>query len=195
MRIGLSAASAGGSLVFVGCRGRLGKSGAQRLVEAGQAFTVLGADGDRIAESKRVGIKRARFAGAPLALVGDHNRGLAGFAHEIGEAAIRRRRAGARIDQEQHGVRLRHGGRGLRLHLAGKALAGGVLKARGIDDAKRQIAELPLAFPPVARHAGLIVDKRPPRSDEAVEQRRFPDIGPTDDGDRERHKAICERTA
>ena len=77
---------------------------AHRVVEIGQALAVLGRDRDRIAEAELIGFERAGLAGPALALVGDHDHRLAGAAHEIGECAVDRRQARARIDQEQDRV-------------------------------------------------------------------------------------------
>ena len=81
-------------------------------------------------------------------------------AHQIGEGAIGRRHAGARVDQKQHGIGLRHRRRGLRLHPRRKAFALGVFEAGGIDHLEGKIAEPGLAFAAVARDARLIVDQR-----------------------------------
>ena len=166
---------------------RLGQRRAQRIVKIGQALAMLGADRDRFAEAERIGFERARSAGPALALVGDQDRRLAGLAHEIGKGAILRRRAGARIDKKKHRIGLRDRGRRLRLHSRRQAFAFGVFEAGGIDRFEGQIAELGLAFAPVARHARLIVDQREAAADKPVEQRRFADIGPADNGDGEGH--------
>ena len=44
------------------------------------------------------------------------------------------------------------------------------------------------ALAPVARDAGLVVDQRELLPDQTIEQRRFADIGPADNGNREGHK-------
>ena len=108
-------------------------------------------------------------------------------AHQIGEGAIGRRRAVARIDDKQHGVRLRHRRRGLRLHPRRKRLALGVFEAGGVDHLEGKIAEPGLAFAAVARHARLVVDQREAAPNETVEQGRFADIRPADNGDGEGH--------
>ena len=148
---------------------------------------MLGADGHRLAKTERIGFQRARCAGAALALVGDQDRRLAGAAHQIGESAIGRRRAIARIDQKEHDIGLRQGRSRLRLHPPRKGFALGVFEACGIDHLERKIAEPALAFAAVARHAGLIVDQRQPPPDQAVEQGRFADIRTADNGDGESH--------
>ena len=52
---------------------------------------------------------------------------------------------------------------------------------------KRQIAEPSLAFPAIARDARLVIDQRAARPDEPIEERRFADIGPADNGNGEGH--------
>src|SRR5262245_66235324 len=81
-------------------RGGFGQRRAQPRIEIGETLAVFGRDGDRLAEAKLVGLEHAGLAGAALALVGDENRGLARFAHKIGERAVGRRRPRARVDQE-----------------------------------------------------------------------------------------------
>ncbi len=186
MRIGCRSGAAS-ACVVVDFRRRLGQRRTQRVVKVGQALAMLGADRDRFAEAERIGFERARLAGAALAFVGDEDRGLARLAHQIGEGAIGRRRAGARIDEKQHGIRLRHRRRGLRLHSPREAFALGIFEAGGIDHLERKIAEPGFALPPVARHARLVVDQRQAAADQPVEQRRFADIRPADNGDSEGH--------
>ena len=114
-------------------------------------------------------------------------RRLAGFAHQLGEIAVDRRRTGARIDHEEDGVGLRHRGLGLRPHAAGEAFGRGFLEARGIDHSEIEIAEPAFALAAVARHARPVVDQRDAPADQPVEQRRFADIGAADNGDGEAH--------
>ena len=151
---------------------------------------MLGADGDRVAEPQRIGFERPGAAGAPLALIGHEDGGLAGSAHQVGKGPIGPRRAGARINKKEHGIGLRDGRRRLRLHPSGEALAVGIREPGRIDHLKRKVTKPSLAFPPIARDARPIVDEREARAHEAVEQGRFADIGPTDDGDGEGHDAI-----
>ena len=151
---------------------------------------MLRADRHRIAQSERVAFERARFAGAAFALVGDQNCRLAGFAHKIREGPIGRGRTGTRIDQKQDHVRLRHCRCGLRLHLSCKTLGSRTLETGRVDHPKRKIAKPSLALPPIARDARLVIDKRAPRPDQTVEERRFADIGPADNGNREGHGSL-----
>ena len=64
------------------------------------------------------------------------------------------------------------------------------VEASAVDHPKRKIAKPALAFPPIARDAGLIVDERAARPDQTVEERRFADIGPADNGNREGHGGL-----
>src|SRR6202035_1852263 len=65
-----------------------------------------------------------------------------------------------------------------------------LVEARGVDDGEFEIAETPLSLPAIARDAGFVIDQRKLLPDQPVEQRRFSDIGPADDGNREGHKPI-----
>ena len=120
-------------------------------------------------------------------LVGHHDHRLAGAAHQIGEGAVVRHRAGLGIEHEEHRVRLLDRLFGLRQHPPGEAFGMGVLEARGVDDGEVEIAEPRLPLAAVARHARPVVDQSEPLADQPVEQRGLADIRPPDDGDGEAH--------
>ena len=109
-------------------------------------------------------------------------------AHEIGEGAVDRRQAGARIDQEEDRIGRGDRGFGLRPHAAGQALGRRLLEAGGVDHREGEIAEPRLALAAVAGDARPVVDQREPLADQPVEQRRLADIRPADDGDGEAHE-------
>jgi len=94
-----------------------------------------------------------------------------------------------RVDEEEHGVR--GGNCGLRLpeHAAGEALRDGLFEARRIDDGKREIAKPCFAFASIPRHSRHMVDEGQSPADQAVEERRFADVGASDNGKREAHGA------
>ena len=75
----------------------------------------------------------------------------------------------------------------LAAHAAAQRFRSGFFKPRGIDDREIKIAKPRVAFAAVARDAGLIVDKRKPPPDQAVEQGRLADIGTADNGERKTH--------
>ena len=148
---------------------------------------MLGRDRDRLAEPKLVGFEHAGPSCPALALVGDHDGGLARSAHEIGKNSIFRHRACARIDQEQYRIGGGKRGLGLLLHARGQAFGRGLLEARRVDHGEVEIAEPRAALPPIAGDAGAVIDQCKAFADEAVEQRRLADIRPADNGDREAH--------
>ena len=170
--------------------GRLRQRRAQRVIKIGEALIVLGRQRDRLAEAEFVRFKPARFAGGAFHLVGDQHGRLAGLAHDGGEGAVDRRRPGARIDHEEHRVGLRDRGLGLRPHAAGETVGRRLFEPGGIDDGEVEIAQPALACAPVARDARLVVDQRQAPADQPVEECRFADIGPADNGDGETHETI-----
>ena len=167
--------------------GVLGQRRAQRVVEIGQAFVVLGRNRDRVAEAERIGVQPPALAGGAFHLVGDQHGRLAGLAHQLGEHAVDPGRTGARVDHEEDRVGLPDRGLGLRPHAAGEAFGRGLLEPGGIDHGEIEVAEPALAFAAVARHARPVVDQRHAPADQPVEQGRLADIGAADDGDGEAH--------
>ena len=123
------------------------------------------------------------FGGAAFGLVGDddHRRGF--DPEPAADLLVERGQAFARIDQEQSRVGVAHRGLGLLAHSAGKRLRVLVLEARGVDHPELESEQVRLALAPVAGDAGAVVDQRQALADEPVEQRRFADVGPADDGD------------
>ena len=174
-------------VLLLGRRGEFRQGRADRVVEIRQTFAVLGRNRNRIAKAELIGLNGV-LSGTQLALVGDDDDGLAGAPHHIGELPVDRRQAGTHIHQEQHRVGALDRGGGLLHHAADKSIRSAFVEARGVDHRKRKIAETPLPFAAVARHAGTVVDQREPHADEAIEQRRFADIRPPDDRESEAHK-------
>src|SRR5205823_9243945 len=78
-------------------------------------------------------------------------------------------------------------GFGLFLHPRLQRAFGALVEASGIGDGELAIAEPPVALAAVAGDAGFVIDQHKLLPDQPVEQRRFSDIGPADDGDREGH--------
>ena len=141
-----------------------------------------------LAEPERIGLHCAGIAMLALALVGEQQHRLVGAPREVGKGAIARHQAGPRIDHEHQRVREFDGGFGLLLHPRGQRALLAFIKAGSVDHGKFEVAKPRFAFPAVARHARLVIDQRKLLSDQAVEQGRLADIGPADDGDRERHE-------
>src|SRR6202008_547217 len=76
---------------------------------------------------------------------------------------------------------------GLRPHAAAERFGRRLLEPGRIDQAKFEIGDAAFALAAVAGDAGRVVDQRQWPSGEPVEQRRFADIRPPDDRDRETH--------
>ena len=123
-----------------------------------------------------------------LALVGDQHHRLVGAAGEIGEGAVVRREACAGVEHEHQRVGEFDRGFGLLLHPRRQRALGALVETGGIDDGEFEIAETSLALAAVAGDAGFVIDQRELLPDQPVEQGRFSDVGPADDGNRERHK-------
>ena len=113
-----------------------------------------------IAEPECVGFHRADLAVLALGLVGDQHHRLVGAAGEIGKGAVVRRQSDARVDHEHQRVRQPDRGLGLLLHPRGQRTFGALVEAGGVDDGEFEIAEMPLAFAAIARHAGFVIDQR-----------------------------------
>ena len=186
-RIGRTASGVSSTGVGSGFPVTSGKRLAERLEQIDQPLAVLGRDADRIAETELIGFHHPGAAAFALGLVGHHDHGLAGAAHQIGEGAVLRHRAGLGVEHEEHRVGLLDGHLGLRQHAAGEALGAGILEAGGVDDGEVQIAEAGLPLPPVAGDARPVVDQRHAPADQPVEQRGLADVRPPDDGDGEAH--------
>jgi hypothetical protein len=92
------------------------------------------------------------------------------------------------VDHEHQRVGKGNRDFGLFLHPRGQRALGALVEAGGIDEGEFEIAQTPFALAAVAGDAGLVIDQRQLLSDQPIEQRRFSDIGPADNGNRERHK-------
>ena len=167
--------------------GRIGKRRAQRLVEIGEALAVLGRDRDRLAEPELVGLEHAGPRCPALALVGDQDRRLARAAHEIGKRAVGRQRP-ARAS--------------IRNRIASApAIAASVcscmrpLRLSGAASSRPAVSMTANARSPSCARPSRRSRVTPGRSstsarrraDEAIEQRRLADVGPSDNGDGEAH--------
>ncbi len=72
----------------------------QRGIELAHPLTMLGGDGDHVAEAQPVGLEYARLAGFALGLVSGNDHGRAAPAQNIGEDLVRGRDPRPRIDQK-----------------------------------------------------------------------------------------------
>lgn len=144
---------------------------------------MFGRNRQRIAEAEAVGLAQSADPGAAFAFVGQQDHRAAPAAQPVGEMIVHRRDAGAAVDDEQHGSGFLHRRLGLQPHAAGDGLAIGIFQAGRIDGGEFEIAEMCGTLAAVAGDTGRVVDNGQPSSDQAIEQRRFADIRPADNGD------------
>jgi hypothetical protein len=156
---------------------------AQRLIQIGESVAMLRSLWHRIAKAEAERIICAGHSLFAFRLVGDQHDRFSGFADDVGEMLVFRRDARPRIDDEKNSVGIVDRGDGLGCHARGKRAFVGGFQARGIDGGKFKIADLCLAFAAVARHAGLIVDKRDTLADQPVKERGLADVRTADNGD------------
>jgi hypothetical protein len=147
-------------------------------------------DGDGIAEAELVEIRHVLFASVGIDLVRDEERPVAEPADDVRDRSVLRGQAVGDVDHEHDDVglgrrRLRHVG-----DLARELAFGRQLEAAGVDDVERTSSPFRRVQDLVARDAGALLDDRLAASDDAVHERRLPDVRTPDDRDhRRRHDA------
>ena len=144
---------------------------------------MFGADRDRLVKAKLIGFEQPRFGGFAFGLVGDQHNRRRRAAQPARNFMVERGHTRARINHEQGDIGMIDCGLRLHPHPPRQGRRIFIFKPCGVDDAEIHAEEARIAFPPVARHAGLVIDQRQPFTDQPVEQRRFADIGAPDNGD------------
>ena len=109
------------------------------------------------------------------------------LAQAVGEDAVQRGHALARVHHEQDQFGVFQRGLGLLAHPSLEAFVGDVLVAGGVDQRQVHVANHAVRIAAVAGHAGAIIDQRQALADKAVEQGRLAHIGAADDGDLQSH--------
>src|SRR6266540_1339671 len=140
--------------------------------------------GDRIgiAEAELVELRGLRLTAPGVRLVRNKDDRLAAPAKLIRDVVLDGEDAGLRVDDEEDHVGFSDRGLGLtpygRFHLT----CSRIVEAAGVD--QRELAPAPLSgrVDAVACGAGKILDDRDALADDAVEERRLPNVGPDDDG-------------
>ena len=174
----------------------------ERLEQVCDAFAVLGAERDRFAQPKPIGFERPAFTRPPFGLVGDHDHRRGRDPQPARDLFVHWGQALARVDHEQRRVGFAHRGLGLLAHAARQAGRVLVLEPGGVDHPELQPNQVGVAFAPVARDSGPVIDQREALADEPVEERRFADVGAADDcngGERHGGRLVeqarhCERS-
>ncbi len=148
---------------------------------------MLGGDGDGLAEAEAKGLHPASLAAAPLAFIRHQQDPCLALAQRAGEALVEGGQAFPRIHHQQDCIGGGHRLLRLGTHPGEKRLALDIFETGGVHHGEGEIGKPSLPFAAVAGDPGHIVDDRLALADQAVEQGRFADIGPTDDGEREGH--------
>ena len=119
----------------------------------------------------------------------------AGLAQLAGNGDILRRNAIAAIDHEQYAVCLVHRLPRLTRHFPVHAFGGNGFQPAGINHQIRLRPDTAFAVMAISRQARQVCDDGIARTRQAVKQRRFADVGETDDTDRKRHGRYTSRKA
>ena len=179
----VGAADDGDAQVVAGHVVLLGREDPDELVEqVAGVLSVLRRHGVRIARAELVELVEVRALGI-VDLVGDHEPGLSGFAHELGDPRVARMHADLRIDDEQHQVGFLDGLLDLLANLEVHRERRIFAEAAGVDEPEGAAVPFGAREMAVARRARLVAHDGRVAADDAIEQRRLADVGPADDGD------------
>ena len=118
-----------------------------------------------------------------LGFIDDQNDFTPGLAQKIIDGFVVRGQSLTTIDHEKNDIRFGDGLPRLLCHFAQDAVFSDRLKTAGINDEERAFTHPPLAVMAIAREPGEISDQRIARARHSVEQGRFADIWPPDQGD------------
>ena len=154
-----------------------------RLIQLAHPLAMSGRDRHRLTQPQAVGIEQTGLSGPAFRLVGQQDDRLARLAHDLGKGLVERHDTGARIDQQQTDIRILDRDLGLGAHLRLQTFLFLVVIAGGVDQTQVHIAETAHGLTAVARDARPVIDNRQRLSRQAIEQRRFSHIGPSNDGD------------
>ena len=147
---------------------------------------MLGGNSVHLGETE---LPRLDLSFAPLLavdLVRGHDRVGAGFPGRAGRRAVAGQHAGRRVHHEDDEVRLADcRERLVPDRLRNRFLSFRIEAARIHQEVGPVVGEAGLDLEHVARHAGQVVDERPPPSEQPVEERGLPHVGPPCDYDGE----------
>ena len=145
------------------------------------------ADGKNFLETEPGKFVRAFFDASRVHFVDRDQNWLSAALQFLRDFAVERHDSFLHVDDENDGVRGFNRDfdlfeRGLDDNVVG-FFAAEQADAAGVHERERFSVPLGLGGDAVARDAGLVVDNRDAFSDDAIEQRGFADIWPSDDGD------------
>ncbi len=148
---------------------------------------MFGGDRNRLAKAQFESLIGPRLASPALGLVGADDHRLVPATQKLDEHLVQRSQPVARIHHEQGHVAFVQGQFGLGAHPRLQALVRDVLEPGGVDQGQIEIAQAARRIAPVAGYAGPVIDDRQLLAGQPVEQRRFADVRPADNGQLDRH--------
>ena len=125
----------------------------------------------RLAKAEFPCLGKTGGPGLALALVGEKNDAGAGAPDLVGEELVRRRHAGAGVDDHHGEVGTLDGTFGLASHPVLETAGRGLLEPGGVDHPEAELGKAGVTLAAVARHPGLVVDNGVLAPDQPVEQR------------------------
>ena len=152
------------------------------LQHLGHAASVLGGDGQRIAQAQTVEIGEPRLLGRRLHLVGHEEHERMRLAEQGGNLQVEPRHTLAHVHDEEHDVGFLEGGQHLTAHALDQWLGRRRIEAAGVDDGGVPALEGDAPIEPVAGDTGDVVHQRLPSAHEPIEERGLADVGTADHG-------------
>jgi hypothetical protein len=144
---------------------------------------MLGRNRKYIPHSERMKFAEQRILPVAVHLVDGEKQGLAGAGEQARQLAIGACDLGARINNHDNGRRFFERNFGLAEDLRRDEILVFGNNAARIHHSKLVSEPFDFAIEAVSRDARLVSDDGAPRSSQVVEQRRFADVGASDDGD------------
>ncbi len=155
----------------------------QLVVDLADAQAMVGANGHRITQPQRKELNRKFLAFGVIALVRDQQDGFVRAPQEFGDLLVHRRNPCRCIDNEEDRISFGHGDVDLLADQGGVANRRIRFEAARVDQPVLPVLPLNGGVEAVAGCSRNILDDGLPLAGEAIEQRRFPNVGPADDGD------------
>ena len=151
-----------------------------RVEQVAEVHGVRSRDGDRVAEAQVVELVDVHRALRAVDFVDREDHGLLRAAQQARDLLVRRRQAGAAVDEEQDDVRLVHGQLCLLAHRLENVVALIELDAAGIDHREVLVEPLRIKVDAVARDARHVVDDGDTLLANLIEERGLADIRTAD---------------
>ena len=167
-----------------GCRGFVGggEQSVHRIEQFGHAEAMLRRDGIQLLHAKLIEVRNQRLHLRRINLVDGHQQRLRRPAQQADDFQVLRHQTGPAVHQQHQDIGFGNRQFGLAFDQGHHAFRGGRFQPSRIDKPKRPVPVIGLRIVPISCDARHVVDDRRFLSQNAVEQGRFTDIRPADDG-------------